>query len=386
MARSHAVIPPPRRVLVIGLRRLGDLLLSTSVTRSLRAAFPEAQIDMLVAAGTEAMLAGNPDIDHVLRFERRAPIWPLIRRLWRRYDLAISLQPEDRGQFLALLAAPRRASIVPPAGMPGARWKRWLNQAWHPVDLHDTHAREQYMRLLDAIGVPRDPTVVPPRASNDARLIAELGEGWSARSFAVVHPSPQFRYKAWPEACWLALVQKLRERGLEVLLSGGADPAEVEAVQQIATAGGGRSLAGRLSFGELSLLLHHARIYVGPDTATSHLAAACGAPTVALFGPSNPVAWGPLPRTAITAGASPWQRRAPLQQCQNVWLMQGTVAFRQGCIPCMREGCEGHRGSRALCLDELAVSDVLAVVDAALLSAPDPALQASAGSAQSRSA
>lgn len=356
----------PRRVLVIGLRRLGDLLLATALIRSLKQAWPEARIDVLAAAGSEAMLAGNPDVAEVLVFRRKAPLWPLLRRLWRRYDWSVSLQPEDRAQFLGFAAAPRRASIVPPPGQPGARWKRWFNRASHHVDLHETHAVEQYLRLVDAMGLPRSTTLVPPQSPDDAALSRVLGADWALRPYAVVHASPMYRYKAWPDASWQRLIAALQARGLQVCLSGSGEPAERETVDRLAQASGAVSLAGALSLAELATLLRGASVYVGPDTSITHLAAACGTPTVALFGPSNPSGWGPWPVGGAERKSSPWVHTAELQQRSNVWLLQGTSARYPGCIPCMQEGCERRRDSAAQCLDELAPERVIAVVDRAL--------------------
>ena len=64
-------------------------------------------------------------------------------------------------------------------------------------------------------------------------------------------------------------------------------------------------LGGSLAFAELTPLIEGARLFVGPDTSVTHLAAATGTPTVALFGPSHPVAWGPWPADFQAAGIQP---------------------------------------------------------------------------------
>ena len=127
----------------------------------------------------------------------RLPLLSITRQLLRRYDLSVSLQPEDRAQFLALLAAPLRASIVPSQTAPGAGWKRRINRFWHPVDLHTTHAVVQYLQLADAMGISRKAELVPPRPRDTAALDATLGPGWEQHPVAVIHPAPMFRYKAW---------------------------------------------------------------------------------------------------------------------------------------------------------------------------------------------
>src|SRR5260221_14515568 len=96
-------LPPHARILVVALRRLGDVLLTTPLIRSLKQAFPDAAIDALVFAGTEGILAGNPDLAGVITMSPRVAtnnLW-LARALWRRYDLAVSTQSADRPTFFA---------------------------------------------------------------------------------------------------------------------------------------------------------------------------------------------------------------------------------------------------------------------------------------------
>src|SRR5262245_35925710 len=90
--RGHAVTPldlPARpRILVITMRRLGDVLLTTPLIRSIRRGFPGAELDVLVFRGSEGILEGNPDIDGVTTVDERPLIGEglgLIGRMWRRY-------------------------------------------------------------------------------------------------------------------------------------------------------------------------------------------------------------------------------------------------------------------------------------------------------------
>ena len=105
-----------------------------------------------------------------------------------------------------------------------------------------------------------------------------------------------------------------------------------------------------------------ARIYVGPDTSVTHLAAATGCPTVALFGPTDPRVWGPWPAGGLD---TPWQASGTIQNRGNVWIVQNPLP----CLPCTFEGCERHIGSASVCLEELHAEQVLAAADQALAKA-----------------
>lgn len=360
-------MPAPDKLVVIGLRRLGDLLLATALIRSLRTHWPKAQLDALVAHGSAGILAGNPDVDTVIPMPRRIGAAWVGRHLLGTYDLSVSLQPEDRAQFLGLAAARKRASIVPVAGHPGARWKRMINQYTTPVDLHTTHAVIQYLQLADALGVPRVTALVPPRPI-DAQALQErlLGLGLEGH-YAVVHPRAMYRYKNWTLEGWRGLIGWLSGQGLQVAITGGGAPQERAWITELLLAlrlpaGAVVDLCGRLSFAQLTPLLESACIFVGPDTSVTHLAAIAGTPTVAIFGPSNPMAWGPWPRGCDLTTGSPWVHRSPLQQRGNVWILQGI----RDCVPCLQEGCERFRDSRADCLDQLPLRRVVEVARSAL--------------------
>jgi heptosyltransferase-3 len=144
---------------------------------------------------------------------------------------------------------------------------------------------------------------------------------------------------------------------LRVVLTGGPDAAERARCEALAGQAGAVSLAGALSLGATASVIAGASVYVGPDTVTTHIAAATGIPTVALFGPSDPVRWGPWPH-ARRELVSPW-RRVGSQSSGNVRLVQGEA----GCVPCLGEGCERYVDSRADCLADLPARRVIAALE-----------------------
>jgi heptosyltransferase-3 len=178
-----------------------------------------------------------------------------------------------------------------------------------------------------------------------------------AQPYAVIHAAPMFVYKRWTADGWGALAAALRERGFTVAATGAAsDRGYLDAVWRDARV---VRLDGKLAWPELTALIADARVYIGPDTAITHLAAAAGAPTVALYGPTDPRLWGPWPCGGLEAS---WQAAGTIQRRGNVWLVQNPLA----CLPCQLEGCERRLDSHSQCLDELTVAQVLAAVDQAL--------------------
>ena len=149
-------LPASPRILVITMRRLGDVLLTTPLVHALRRGYADARIDMLVFAGTEGILAGNGDIDRIIVLPQRpsgAETRALVRSLWRRYDLAVSTQAGDRPTFLAFAAGRCRIGLVPCDGG-GLWWKRRALDRAVPSDPR-LHRVTELLRLADALGIER---------------------------------------------------------------------------------------------------------------------------------------------------------------------------------------------------------------------------------------
>src|ERR1700685_2641177 len=101
------VLPARPRILVVTLRRIGDALLTTPLVRSIRRAWPDATLDILVYAANAGIFEGNPDIDRIIGLPTRPSLGEslkLIARLYKRYDLAVSTQSGDRPTLFALTA------------------------------------------------------------------------------------------------------------------------------------------------------------------------------------------------------------------------------------------------------------------------------------------
>ena len=356
----------PASVLVVVTRRMGDVLLATPLIRSIKAAWPQAAVDVLVFESAREVLAGHPDVRQVLSVSERPGVLrhaALLFRLLRRYDIALSCLPGDRPTLYAALAGRWRAGFVMPG--PRGRWKRRLLSRVVEFDDFDTHTVAMNLALADACGIAREHDIGLRWSAEDASRVASLlsGDG-RLPLYAALHVHPKFNYKMWHGEGWVGLSQWLSGQGMTTVLTGGPEPGEIEFTNVLAAKmpAGTINLAGRLTYAETACAVAGARLFVGPDTGTTHLAAALGVRTVALYGPSNPVKWGPWPRD-FAGASSPW-RRTGVQACGNVVLVQGAGA----CVPCMREGCDQHVASYSDCLQQMPLAAVIAAAERALAS------------------
>jgi heptosyltransferase-3 len=344
-------LPPNPRVLVVALRRLGDVLLTTPLIRSVKRAFPAASIDALVFAGTEGILSGNPDLTSVMTMSQRpsaGETLSLMRRFARRYDVALSAQTGDRPTAMAIIAGRQSAGPIELSGFAASVNRLLLSRSC--VSVGQQHRVLDVLRLADLLGITAHPEIVCPQGPVRQNLIP-------AQPYAVVHAAPMFIYKRWTMDGWRQLGSELRQRCLGVVISGAeSDSGYLDEVWRGCDV---TRLDGKLTWPELAAVVGAAQLYVGPDTAVTHLAAATGTPTVSLYGPTDPRVWGPWPSGGLDR---PWAAAGTIQRRGNVWLVQNPLP----CLPCQQEGCERRLDSYSQCLDELSVTQVIAAVDQAL--------------------
>ncbi|OGA22176.1 MAG: hypothetical protein A3I02_06315 [Betaproteobacteria bacterium RIFCSPLOWO2_02_FULL_67_26] len=350
---------PPRSVLIIVTRRIGDVLLATPLMRSVRRAWPETALDALVFEGSQGVIAANPDVRRILTVPERPDAFAhlaFLLKLARRYDVALSTLHGDRPTLYAFLAGRWRAGLL--NATPREAWKQRFLHQWVPFDNWNTHTVRMNLALAGVLGIEPRHEVVVSWSSEEARQAEALLGGAAAGPIAVLHPFPRFNYKMWHRAGWLEAAAWLAARGHRIVLSGGGEPAELAYVADLARdmPPGTLNLAGRLSLGAAGCVLARAAVYLGPDTALTHMAAALGTPTVAFYGPTDPVKWGPWPMGHVSS-ANPW-RRVGSQTVGRVRLVQGNAP----CAPCHNEGCERNVESFSDCLLDLPAARVTAAI------------------------
>ena len=369
----------PRKVLVIAVPVLGDVLLSTPLISGLKRRWPDADVDVLARTGGRGVLEGNPDVSEVIELPGKPSAGTLLRllgRRFRRYERVFSIGANDRALAYSLLLGRHRSSLVDEEHR-NRRLKERLCHRTVPVERERLHTIVRNLRLLPDGGSGRPPTDVtlPEDAGADGRIAAVLGEEWQTLPYAVVHPNSAVALKRWHRPGWLTIIEHLKSRGLRVLVSGGPGDEDRRYIEDELGLGasGAELLVGKLSLACIARLLSTARVYVGVDTMVSHMAAAAGAPTVAVFGPVKPLTWGPWPK-GVDAAQSPWRTHGS-QRCGNVHIVQGTDCG----APCGRARCERPRNGTSLCLDELGAEAVVAATDRMLAAEPAAAAGSTPG-------
>lgn len=285
-------LPQHARVLVIRLSALGDVLFALETVAALKDARPDLRIDFLVEDRFAALLQDHPDLERVLVYPRRrklAILGSLLRLRRTRYDAVLDLHGIGKSALhVAFARSPRKLGFAPPAAREGAH--RCYHRAV-PLPEPLPHRAEQGRALLAALGLPDQ--LRPPRLGTvlaDPDPLAEL-----PRPRVVLHPgtSAFAAFKRWPVERFAQLAARLCDRGIGVAVGFGPGERELAATV-LAAAPAARPLDGTaLGLRAFAGALQTADLVVAADTGPLHLAAAVGTPVVALFGPKDPLRYGP---------------------------------------------------------------------------------------------
>ncbi len=280
-----------KKICVIHLNQIGDLVFSLPVLKALKEAWPDAEIHSVIKPYLKGLLADSPFVDEIFTREDglAAKLNLAVKIRNNGYDLIISLA---RSQEAMLITAVSRAGIK--AGFVHFPWDVSL-------DVKETVAGHNCWinnaRLLHKLGVKTDKDdYVGLLVVKDAHEIPELPEKYVVISAGA---SRRRLMKAWDEEKFAELIVSLHgEYGLVPVLVGAGDTLECNRLIRQYVTQGDRSvetldLTGSLGLRELYTLLAQASLFVGIDSGVMHLASAADVPVVALFGPTDPDYVGP---------------------------------------------------------------------------------------------
>jgi lipopolysaccharide heptosyltransferase II len=304
--RSGLRTGEPRKILLLRLERIGDLLMVIDAIRDARRAWPDAEIDLAVGSWNADLARLIPEVTRLqvadapwLARGSGASWSSLLSRAfdWRRshYDLVINFEPDIRSNLLAWISgAPRRYGYWTGGG--GALLTR--ASAYAPMTHVSDNAKHLVARAarkaaIDPGEPPAGARLVPPP---EAAARAEAILNGAARPLIGVHASGGRESKQWHLDRFAAVARRLAaERGATIVLTGSpADRSMVDEVKQGIGTARVVDAAGELDLPSLAALLGRLDVLVTGDTGPMHLAAAMGTPVVALFGPSHVERYGPL--------------------------------------------------------------------------------------------
>lgn len=291
------------RILIIRLAPLGETVLTTPVIRVLRQHFQDAYIAYMVAPTREDLVSANPHLNEVLTYQSSVPklIYQLIRN---KFQLAVVLQPTFRLVLHTFLARiPFRIGFETNTG------GRKLLQIAVPNNTaqHETQRYLDVVRALDIEVADDEPEVFVDDAGktwvNDFLESRNLNDD---KPIIGLNPGAATSYRRWDVDNFAILGNMLHEAyGAHIIITTG--PREGELAHQMAKQMAHPPIVvNDVTPMQLAAVLQRCHLYISNDTGPMHLSTAVKTPTIALFGGSNPMQWGP-----------PWNKH--------------TIIARQGC-------------------------------------------------------
>lgn len=289
-----------KKILVIDLAFIGDVILATPTMRALKAHFPNASLTMLTIPLTAEIAAMNPYVDEVLVYDKRGRdkgffgMWRTARRLAPMgFDLAVSMNFALRGAVVARLAGiPKRLGY-------DAQHAGWFLTmvASHRRDgiKHETLNHLEILRPLriDENNIDASLSMQVPESARESLAEKEGARHIPQDGYIVLCPIGSYVRKNLSLATAAHIVRHFSQRKPIFLIGSAAEAKQLEEIARLASLSPNNVLAGALTLPELAAFLENASCLITVDTGPLHIAQAVGCRTVAVFGPTDPVVWGP---------------------------------------------------------------------------------------------
>lgn len=337
----------PSKVLVVRLGAIGDVVNALVFANALKDSAPETSIGWVVHELAAPLLEGHPSLD-------RVHVWPRSKGLsgffqvlqeirHQAYDLAVDLQRITKSSFLARLSGARRVL--------GFDCKRAKEMSWLwtreriPERDSGAHMVDQYLEFACYLAIPNaEPRLdLPSSAHSEEWAEACVGEMGAAP--ILIHLGATKPANQWSPERSAELAVALRSKlGSPICFTGGSEVrqegcAALESVRRVSTKPGLYDLIGYTDLRQLIALSARARLWIGGDTGPMHIAAACGTPVVALFGPSDPHRTGPFGKKGRVVRVPP------------------------PCSPCNKRHCFQPRHA---CMEDITIDMVVRAAEATL--------------------
>jgi heptosyltransferase-2 len=338
-----------KRILIVRTDRIGDVLLSTPVIKTVREIYPSAYIAMMVSPYAKDIVENNPYLDDVVIYDKdyRHKGWLssvkfALRLRKKRFDLAIVLHPTNRVHLITFFAGiPKRVGYDRKFGF------LLTDKIKHTKQFGEKHESEYSLDLLRYLGIePKDKSSFMPIRPESEEWVEELCARESIKDsdrLLAVHPGASCPSKIWPAERFARVADKLVDKyGFKVLIIAGPKDLKIaerviKNIQHPAI-----NLAGMTSVSQLASLLRRCQLFISNDSGPVHIASAVGTPVISIFGRNqkglSPKRWGPIGK-------------------------RDRILHKEvGCIECLAHNCK----KEFACLKAITVDEVVKVADSIL--------------------
>ena len=294
----------PVKILLLQLKRIGDLILTTPAIAALRKNYPGAHITLAVSNECAELLPAISNVHHILIARRNLRDVAMVSSVaGQRFDYCIDFTRNDRSAFLTLLSAARRR-VASYRVREQSKTRARLYTDLVGVRVRDMHTIDYNLALLEPLGVHAASSAPQLDFPQSAREKADrLRRDWKiTRPYVVLHPGSARREKLWDAARWAEVIDHFSQnKDFDLILTSGPSVDEQAHITAITNRMRHKitDLTGKTDLLTLAALIRQAHLLVAVDSAPVHFAAATNTPQVILFGPTNPFHWRPKDSPAL---------------------------------------------------------------------------------------
>ena len=331
-----------KRIIIVRMDRIGDVVLSTPVIKAVRNAYPDSHIAVLVRPYAREVVEGNPYIDEVITYDKSEKEKGLFGKIMfivglrnKKFDLAIILHPKNSSHILAYLAGiPKRLGYDKKLGI------FLTKKIPHTKQYGLKHEIDYALGLLRYIGIESsDKSLhVPVNKSSEERIKGIFDKNGISQNDPVItiHPAASCRSRRWKLERFVKVSDVLAKKygARIIIISGPDDKAMGDRVAELMKSRA-LNLSGKTSVSDIVSILRRSKLLISNDSGPVHISCAVGTPVISIFGRNDrglsPERWGPVGSRDIALHKD------------------------VGCEICLAHNCKlGFK-----CLDMISVADVL---------------------------
>lgn len=339
----------PKKILVIQLRRIGDVLMCTPVIRALRQKYPQCHLAFLTEEESKAILETNPNLNELLVWDKnKYKNWFYVLRKIKelrekKFDLVIDLLGTPRTALACFLSGARQRIGF------AHRFRRNLYNLQVTPSKDEKYGACYKLDLLKPLGIESSDCRLELVLSTEVKRFAEkfydTNRIQDSDLKILVSPTARRKFNFWFLDRYAKVADNLIEKyGAKAILVWGPGEKEIaEKVSSLMKFSPYISPETRTVL-ELAAILEKCDLHLGNDNGTKHIATAMGVPTVTIYGPHSPVSWTyPDPK---------WHK------------------FVKKDCPCSNNERRKHSCTKVTCLDSISVEEVLKVLDSTISDLP----------------
>ncbi|MAG08644.1 lipopolysaccharide heptosyltransferase II [Candidatus Woesearchaeota archaeon] len=329
-----------KRILVIRIDEIGDVILATPVFRALKEEFPGCKVDVLVKKGTKEVLEHNPNVDNTIICEKDwlrnkldiAYFLSLAKKLKGKYDLMIELHTSPVNILLAFFIGGYKIGYAFRGLGFLSNKTRFLAKKEHIIDRN--------LDLLKLININHKSRKMDVFFSKKEEVYVNAllkKHKLTGKKLICINPGTLRANKLWQNNKWAELSDTLMEKyNAYILFTGSSNekPLVNDIISMVKNKNKAVNLAGETGLLQLAALIKRCRLFIGTDSGPLHIARAVETPLIGLYGPTNPFIWG-----------------------YNEDKYK-SVYKKLDCSFCNQEGCK-RRKEKELCLRSIKVEDVV---------------------------